>query len=80
MRLWALPADEFARATGAPTGWSWLSQLGRGDYLNVLGITLFPLVAIAAYATLVSAFLRERSRTQALLALLQVIVLLLAAL
>jgi hypothetical protein len=79
VRLWSLPAEEYVRATGAPTGWSWLAQLGRGDYLNLLGLALFPLVATAAYATLAAAFLRERSRSQALLALLQVMVLVFAA-
>jgi hypothetical protein len=78
-RLWAMPVDRYIAATGAATGWGWLRLLGKGDYLNVFGIALFVLVAIACFARLGAAFLGEGKRLQATFALLQVIVLLIAA-
>jgi hypothetical protein len=79
VQLWKLPVDRFVAATGAPTGWGWLWLLGKGDYLNLLGIAVFVLITVAAYARLVPLFIRAGKRAQALFALLQVLVLLAAA-
>jgi hypothetical protein len=77
--LWTLPADELLRRTGAPGGWEWVRYLGYGDYLNVLAIALFSLLSLVCVARVVPAFLKRGERVQALLAVLQVIVLLAAA-
>jgi len=77
--VWRLPVDRFVAATGAPIGWAWLRFLGKGDYLNLLGIALFVVVTIACYARMVPLFVRQGKRTQALFAALQVITLLAAA-
>jgi hypothetical protein len=79
-RLWTLSAAEMMREAHAPGGWSWLHYLRYGDYLNVLGISLFALLALICTARVVPAFWRSGERMQALLALLQVLVLLAAAL
>ena len=79
VRLWQLPVDRFVAETGAPTGWGWLRLLGKGDYLNLLGVAVFVLITVAAYARMVPLFLREAKREQALFAFLQVVVLLAAA-
>jgi hypothetical protein len=79
VQLWQLPVDRFVAATGAPTGWAWLGFLGKGDYLNLLGVAFFVVVTIACYARMVPLFIREGKRTQALCAALQVLVLLAAA-
>lgn len=79
-RLWTLSAAEMMREAHAPGGWSWLHYLRYGDYLNVLGISLFALLALVCTARVIPAFLRNGERGQALLALLQVLVLLAAAL
>ena len=79
-RLWTLPAAELARQTQAPGGWAWLPLVRYGDYLNLLGIALFALLALVCTARVIPAFLRRGERGQALLAALQVLVLLAAAL
>jgi len=79
-RLWTLSAAEMMREAHAPGGWSWLHFIRYGDYLNVLGISLFALLALVCTARVVPAFLRSGERAQALLAALQVLVLLAAAL
>jgi hypothetical protein len=79
-RLWTLSAAEMMREAHAPHGWSWLRFIGYGDYLNVLGIAIFPLLAMACTARVIAPFLKRGERVQALLAALQVLVLLAAAL
>jgi hypothetical protein len=74
-RLWTLPADRYVAATGAPTGWGWLGFLGRGDYLNLLGVALLATITLVCYARIVPLL----PRVQALLAAIQIAVLLGAA-
>ena len=78
--LWTYPVDRYIAATGAPTGWAWLGFLGKGDYLNFIGIAVLALVTVACYARLIAALLRDGARLQAALAALQIVVLLAAAL
>jgi hypothetical protein len=79
-RLWTLSAAEMMREAHAPGGWSWLHFVRYGDYLNVLGISFFALLALVCTARVIPAFAQRGERAQALLAALQVLVLLLAAL
>ena len=78
-RLWTLPVDRYVAATGAPTGWGWLGLLGKGDYLNLFGVALLASVTAAACAAIVPALVRDGQRLQAAFALLQVLVLVIAA-
>ena len=78
-RYWALPVHQFIQATGAPSGWTWLGELGYGDGLNLLAIGLLGLVTPLCYARLVPALIAERDWLQATLAVLQLAVLLGAA-
>ena len=79
-RLWTLPAAEMARQTQAPGGWAWLPLIRYGDYLNLLGISFFALLAMVCTARVIPVFLKGGERGLALLAALQVLVLLAAAL
>jgi hypothetical protein len=74
-RLWNLPADRYVAATGAPTGWGWLGFLGRGDYLNLLGVALLATITIVCYARILPLL----PRLQAVLAAIQIAILLGAA-
>ena len=38
--FWSLSLNEFIAATGSPTGWSWTAMIGKGDYINFIGIDL----------------------------------------
>ena len=74
-RLWSLPVDQYVAASGAPIGWGWLRLLGKGDYLNFIGIALLATVTIVCYARIVPAL----PRLHAVLAVIQIAVLLAAA-
>jgi hypothetical protein len=78
-RLWSLPAAEYLRQAQLPGGWGWLRLVRFGDYLNVLPIALFSVLSLVCSARVVPAFARSGERTQAWLAALQVLVLLVAA-
>ena len=75
-RYWGLPVGEFLRQTGAPSGWDWLSHPGGGaEYLNLGCMALISLVTLVCYARVVPALLALGERLQAVLAILQVLVL-----
>jgi hypothetical protein len=76
VRLWRLPVDHYVATTGAPTGWAWLQHLHRGDYLNFLGVAVFTTITIVCYARIIPVL----PRLQAILATIQIAVLLAAAL
>jgi len=78
-RLWTLPVDHYVAATGAPTGWDWLRHIGKGDYLNFLGISVFALITIVCYARIVPTLLVAGDRLQLWLAITQILVLLASA-
>ena len=75
---WHLPLAQFTAATGAPTGWQWLQFAGRGDYFNYFGIVVLASIIIAAYLRVLSLLARE-DRAFAIVAALEVVVLLSAA-
>lgn len=75
---WHLPLARFTAATGAPTGWQWLLFAGRGDYFNFVGIVLLASIIIAAYLRVLS-LLARKDRAFAVIAALEIIVLLAAA-
>jgi hypothetical protein len=77
--LWSLAHDQFLAATGAPTGWAWLAVAGRGDYANLAAVALLGMVTAVCYLRILPILLARGERTLALLAALQVAVLLLAA-
>jgi hypothetical protein len=76
VRLWGLPVDQYVAAIGGPTGWGWLAHLGKGDYLNIGGIALLTALTVVCYARIIPVL----PRLQATLAIIQIAVLLAAAL
>ena len=61
------------------TGWSWLSALGKGDYLNFIGIALLSTVTIVCFLGIVPTLLRKKDRAYAAMALLEAAILVFAA-
>lgn len=78
-RYWSLPVKEYLAATGIHPGWGWLRMLGKGDFLNFLGIAFLSSVAILCYLSITPIFFRKRDRIYAWLAVAEVLVLALAA-
>ncbi|MDH4044532.1 MAG: hypothetical protein OEW06_08745 [Gemmatimonadota bacterium] len=84
---WELSVHEYLEATNAEhlhhehviTGWAWLSVVGKGDYLNFVGIALLGGVTIVCFLGILPALLRKGDRIYAVMAGLEVLVLTLAA-
>jgi Na+(H+)/acetate symporter ActP len=78
-QVWSLPLERYLAASGAPTGWQWLRVAAKGDYANLAGIAMLGLVTVVCYVRLLAALLRRGERALALIAALQIAVLLAAA-
>lgn len=78
-RYWALPVAEYVKATGAPTGWSWIRRLNEGDLLNFAGVAVMGTATIFAYLRVMPVFAVTGRRALALIALAQVALLVFAA-
>lgn len=78
-QLWGLPLERFLAATGAPAHWEWLRAIGKGDYVNMLGIGMLASVTIGCYLRLLPHLARRGERALAALVALQIAVLLAAA-
>src|SRR5262245_8058538 len=77
--MWSLPLAHYLTLSGAPTGWDWLTLLGKADYCNFIGIAVLSLVTVACYGRMIPVLLARGERLHAVLAILQVLVLLAAA-
>jgi hypothetical protein len=60
-------------------GWWWITQLKYGDFQNFLGIAFLAGVTIVCYLRVIPILLAKKDRVYALFALLEVLVLSLAA-
>jgi hypothetical protein len=78
-RYWSMPVKEYLAATGTHAGWGWLTTAANGDLLSFVGIAVLSGVTIACYAAVTPMFFRRKDRVYGWLALLEVLVLGLAA-
>jgi hypothetical protein len=86
-KYWEMSVHDYLEATNhdyvhrehAITGWSWLSVLGKGDYLNFLGIALLSGVTVVCYLGIVPTLIKKRDLVFAAISLMEVVILTLAA-
>ncbi len=86
-KYWEMSVHDYLEVTNhdhvhrehALTGWSWLSVLGKGDYLNFLGIALLSGVTIVCYLGIVPILIMKRDLVFAAISLAEVVILALAA-
>jgi hypothetical protein len=63
----------------SPTGWAWATMLAKGDFLNFVGIAILAGVTIICYLAIVPTLLRKKDRAYLTMAIVEVLVLALAA-
>jgi hypothetical protein len=73
--LWGEPVGEYLKATGAPTGWSWVPRLREGDLLNLVGVAILASASIVCHLRVLPLFVRSRERVFVAICIAQVIVL-----
>lgn len=78
-KYWHLNVESYLEATKTHAGWSWLGMLGYGDFLNFAGIAILAGVTILCYLAIVPILWRNDDKVYALLAIVEVIILSVAA-
>ncbi|MFC1530507.1 hypothetical protein ACFL6R_07335 [Gemmatimonadota bacterium] len=61
------------------TGWAWLSQVWKGDFINFVPIAILSAITIICYIGIVPVLLRKGDRAYVIMALVEVLILTLAA-
>lgn len=77
--LWNLSTEEYLKATGTPTGWSWLFMMGKGDFASLFGIAILSGCSIACIAAIMPIYAKARNTTYLVICVLEIVVLLLSA-
>lgn len=62
-----------------PTGWAWVTMLGKGDFLNFVGISILGGITILCYLAIAPLLWRKKDYPYLAMVALEVIVLSLAA-
>ena len=78
-RLWSQSAAAYRAAGNIPQGWGWLALVGKGDMCNFIGIAFLAALTIVCFVQLAIGLLRQKQWIMAVIAILEVLVLSLAA-
>ncbi len=78
-QLWNLPTEEFLKATHTPTGWSWLFQMGKGDFATLLGIAMLSGCSIIGILVIIPSYARRNNSIYLAICILEIAVLLVSA-
>lgn len=86
-RYWTMNVHDYLEAINRDylhrdhlvVGWSWISALRFGDYLNFLGIVLLSAVTVVCYLGILPTLLRKRDWAYSCMAALEAMILSLAA-
>jgi hypothetical protein len=76
---WGKNVGDYLADAKIDTGWTWLGMLAYGDFVNFIGIAALAGVTIICYLAIVPGLLKSKDVTYAVLAILEVLVLVLAA-
>ncbi len=84
---WTLNVHDYLEATNRDhlhqehpiSGWSWVTVLGKGDYLTFVGIALLAGVTIVCYLAIIPTLIRKKDKAYVAMAVLEVAILVLAA-
>lgn len=72
---WSMQSEEYVQAAGVPSGWGWVSLVGRADFMNFVGIALLGLLTMGCLFTLISAYARKRDWIYLAIVFVQILVL-----
>ena len=76
---WTKRVDKYLDEAEIDAGWGWVKMVGYGDFVNFIGIALLAGVTVLCYLAVIPIFLFRRDTIYAVLALLEVLVLVVAA-
>ena len=78
-KYWGMASKDFIHSMGAPTGWGWVSFIGKGDYLNFIGIAFLAGLTILCYLVILPILIRKKDTPYVVIAFIEIAVLVLAA-
>ncbi len=78
-KYWTMRVHDFNVALNAPTGWNWVGMVGKGDYLNFVGIAILSGLTILCYLVIMPILARKKLTAYLVIAVVEVLVLALAA-
>ena len=76
---WSMNVNDYLHHTNIKAGWAWVGMLKYGDFVNFIGIAILAGITILCYAAIVPTLLKNKDRAYAILAILEVIILTVAA-
>jgi len=76
---WVLPVHQYLEQSGIQAGWAWFGDLEYGDMLNYIPIAFLSLLTIICYIALIPGLIKKKDTTYTIIAILEIIVLLIAA-
>ena len=76
---WAMNVHDYLHHANIKAGWSWVGMLKYSDFLNFIGVAILAGVTIFCYLAICPILLRKGDKIYTVLALLEVLVLSLAA-
>ncbi|MEM0088169.1 MAG: hypothetical protein QXM23_02240 [Archaeoglobaceae archaeon] len=79
LELWGKSHHVFVEETKIPIGWGWIELIGYSDYLNLLLLAILAFLTIICYIAILPVFITKRDWIYTTIALIEIIVLLLAA-
>ncbi|MBI5408682.1 MAG: DUF1634 domain-containing protein [Nitrospirae bacterium] len=78
-KYWGMKAGDYIHTLNAPTGWGWVALIGKGDYLNFIGIAMLAGLTVLCYLIIIPILMRKKDTPYVIIAILEVAVLVLAA-
>jgi hypothetical protein len=78
-KYWTMRVHDFNHVMNAPTGWGWLAHVGKGDYLNFVGIAMLSGLTILCYIVILPILKRKKDTAYFIIAIAEILVLSLAA-
>ena len=78
-QYWSMPVSQYVHEANIPIGWGWAGLLGKGDFLNFIGIVWLAGMTIVCYVVILPHYLKEKDVIFVVLVILEVLVLCLGA-
>jgi len=78
-KYWSMSVHKYLEATGIHPGWSWIFLVGKGDFLNFIGIAFLAGITAVCYIRIIPILFAKKDIAFGVIAVLEVIVLVLAA-
>ncbi|ACX51348.1 conserved hypothetical protein [Ammonifex degensii KC4] len=77
-KLWGMKVKKFVEVARVPTGWNWVYYLGKGDFLNYIGIAILAGLQVLGFIILFPFYVAKRDVPFTIIVLAEIVVLLLA--